>query len=72
MAGPATCPSPQDLTDKSQGNLTGKKPVSRENGAGLSKFEEKETHKKGESYKAQEIQKKENYPTWKGGGIRLV
>ena len=33
--GPATWPSPQDIRDKSQGNLTGKKPVSRENGAVL-------------------------------------
>ncbi|KJD25012.1 hypothetical protein TM44_08590 [Campylobacter jejuni subsp. jejuni] len=63
--GPATWPSPQDIRDKSQGNLTGKKPVSRENGAGLSKFEEKVRNR-------QEIQKKENYPTWKGGGVRLV
>ena len=63
--GPATWPSPQDIRDKSQGILTGKKPVSRENGAGLSKLEEKVR-------KRQEIQKKENYPTWNGGGVRLV
>ena len=63
--GPATWPSPQDIRDKSQGNLTGKKPVSRENGAGLSKLEEKVRN-------PEEIQKKENYPTRKGGGVRLV
>ncbi|GAA7523577.1 hypothetical protein ckin22_15190 [Helicobacter pylori] len=39
--------------------------MSGENGAGLSKFEEKVRNR-------QEIQKKENYPTWKGGGVRLV
>ena len=33
--GTATWHSPRDIRDKSQGNLTGKKPVSRENGAGL-------------------------------------
>ena len=63
--GPATCTSPQGIRDKSQGNLTGKKPVSMENGAGLSKLEEKVRNR-------QEIKKKENYPTWKGGGVRLV
>src|SRR3712207_8764144 len=58
--GPPTWPSSQDLRDITQGNLTGKKPASRENGAGLSKFEETVRNR-------QEIQKKENYPTWKGG-----
>ena len=59
LGGPATWPSPQDIRDKSHGILTGKKPVSRENGAVLSKFEEKVRNQ-------QEIQKKENYPPWKG------
>ena len=63
--GPATWPSPLNIRDKSQGNLTGKKPVSRENGVFLSKFEEKVRN-------PQQIEKKENYPTWKGGGVRLV
>src|SRR3712207_3527025 len=63
--GPPTWPSTQDLRDNTQGKLTGKKAASRENGAGLSKFEEKVRNR-------QEIQKKENYPTWKGGGVRLV
>ena len=63
--GPATWPSPQDIRDKSLGNLTGKKPVSRENAAGLSKFEEKVRNK-------QEIQKNENYAAWKEGGVRMV
>ena len=58
VAGPATWHSPQDIRDKSEINLTGKKPVSRDNGAGLSKFEEKVRN-------PQEIQKKENYPPWK-------
>src|SRR3712207_8413025 len=50
--GPPTWPSTQDIRDDTQGNLTGKKPASRENGAGLSKFEEKVRNR-------QEIQKKE-------------
>ena len=54
--GPATLPSPQDIRDKSPGNLSGKKPVSRENRAGLATFEEKVRN-------SEEIQKKENYPT---------
>src|SRR3712207_9528160 len=62
---PPTWPSTQDIRDNTQGNLTGQKPASRENGAGLSKFEETVRNR-------QEIQKKENYPTWKGGGVRLV
>src|SRR3712207_8733650 len=41
------------------------KPASRENGGGLSKFEETVRNR-------QEIHKKEDYPTWKGGGVRLV
>src|SRR3712207_7589192 len=39
--GPTTWPSTQDIRDNTQGKLTGKKPAPRENGAGLSKFEEK-------------------------------
>src|SRR3712207_7367781 len=42
--------------DNTQGNLTGEKPAPRENGAGLSKFEETVRNR-------QEIQKKEQYPT---------
>ena len=50
--GPATWPYPQDLTDKSQGNLTGKKLVSRENGAGLYGSRRKlETDKKSRKIK---------------------
>ena len=63
--GPATWPSTQDIRDMNQGYLTGKKPVSRENRAGLSKLEEKVRN-------LEEIQKKENYPTRKGGGVRVV
>ena len=63
--GAATWPSPKDIRDKSLVNLTGKKPVSRENGADLSKCEEKVRN-------PEEIQKKENYPPWKGRGVRLV
>ncbi|WP_220492984.1 hypothetical protein, partial [Klebsiella pneumoniae] len=57
--GPPTWPSTHDIRETTQDNLTGKKPVSRENVAGLSKFEEKVRNR-------QEIQKMENYPTWKG------
>src|SRR3712207_7588176 len=52
--GPPTWPSSQDIRDNTKGNLTGKKPASRENGAGLSKFEETVRNR-------QEMQKKENY-----------
>ena len=47
---PATWTYTQGIRDKSQGNLTGKKPVSRENGAGLYRLEEKVRNR-------QEIQK---------------
>ncbi len=59
MAGPATWPSPRDVRDKSQGKLTGKKPVARENGARLSKFEEKARNR-------QEIQKRKTILPGKG------
>src|SRR3712207_916199 len=49
--GPPTWPSTQDIRDNTQGNLTGKKPASRENGAGLSKFEDTEIDKKSRKRK---------------------
>src|SRR3712207_5539339 len=50
--GPPTWPSTQDIRDTTQDNLTGKKPVSRENGAGLQSLRRKlETDKKSRERK---------------------
>src|SRR3712207_4478540 len=50
--GPPTWPSTQDIRDNTQGNLTGKEPASRENGAGLSKLgRQLETDKKSRKRK---------------------
>ena len=59
VEGPAIWPYPIDIRDKSQGNLTGKIPVSRENGASLSKCEEKDRNRP-------EIQKRKTILPGKG------
>ena len=68
---PATWPSSQDIRDKSQGNLTGKKTVYRENGAGLSKFEEKVTRHKKSRKRKTILQGKGEESDWSEMAVKL-